>query len=197
MALQQQTIDRMKLFVEKANKLASSRFVQYINDNNKGIHVFWQEGGQTSIDWDAPDEEAVAALVLTLRFFIQDNEPISLRSMQNILNDPEISYFWRGQYNVLRDKLNEYLQSPPRQMNVGWQGHIFTCWETVDIVVYGGLAHANQRKRRIFEELKTDQFFFPMFEFNFINTLNEIVNTVGYIAMLCERELKGENHFAE
>jgi len=194
MALQEQTVETMVLFIEKANKLTTSRFVQYINDNTKGIQVSWKRGGKPSVDWDAPDGEAVDALVLTLRFFIQANERTSLRSMQNILSDPAISQYWRGRYEKVRDQLNEFLDSSPRQMQVGNGGPAFTRRETMEIFVYGGLAHANQQKRRIFEELKKDPFRFPMFEYNFVDTLNEIVNAVGYLAGICDRELKGKHN---
>jgi len=63
----------LKLFNEKADKLRNSNFVKAAVENS-GVSLSWQEGEFFQITRTGPTEENVDAFVLTLRFFVQDND---------------------------------------------------------------------------------------------------------------------------
>lgn len=81
-------IKSLSLFNEKASKLSRLSFTKEIfkcstgvtikiNRKNDGFYELTQERR-------GPFEEAIDAFVLTIRFFIQDNESVSLRNIAKI-----------------------------------------------------------------------------------------------------------------
>jgi hypothetical protein len=69
---------------------SSSNFVKTAVENS-GVSVSWQEGESFQISRTGPTEENFEAFVLTLRFFVQDNEPSSFRNMSKLYTDTAIS----------------------------------------------------------------------------------------------------------
>src|SRR6266404_5800044 len=85
----------LNLFNEKADKLRNSNFVKAALENS-GASLSWQEGEQ--ITRTGPTEENIDAFVLTLRFFVQDNERSSFRNMSKFYTDKAISEEHRSEF---------------------------------------------------------------------------------------------------
>ena len=105
----------LKLFNEKAKELSNSRYVKFILKEKKISF----EVKSIGIKRIMPDEDAVKAAVLTLRFFIQDNEKCSFRNMEKVYSSLPISEELKRKYFDIRKKLNEYLDA---HTNVKFQG---------------------------------------------------------------------------
>jgi hypothetical protein len=176
-ALQKATKETFAIFIEKSTRLVSSRFVKHMLEGGGNLNVSMKSGENLKIIWDEPDQEAVDAFILTFRFFIQDNERTSLRSLQRLLDDAEVSPHWKAEYNRVRSELNESLDSTPEPIHIVWGGREYTRREVMYIFVFGGLAHANRQKRQIFEDWKTDPNFYSMYGYTFTNTLMEVLRS--------------------
>jgi hypothetical protein len=84
-------IEALELFNEKADKLLDSAFVGALVSGKTEATISGrrQENGSFEITpvLRGPSPEAVDAFVLTFRFFIQDNETTSLRSIATIYEE--------------------------------------------------------------------------------------------------------------
>ncbi len=99
------------------------------------------------------DQDEIDAFVLTFRMFTQDNDRISLRRLSDIYG----SSWVRGGnaqecFEDARNTLNNYLDSAATLM---FGNNQISVREIADIVIYGGLAHSNEQKSKIFEDWKS------------------------------------------
>lgn len=143
-------ISTLKLFNEKVGKLIDSRFVKHVQEN-KGMKVSIKSsvGEKVDISHNLPDQDAIDAFVLTIRFFIQDNESTSLRNMVKLYNEISVAPDIKADFNDVRDKLNSEL-SKKSMFNL--LGKDLTRGEIFDTFIYGGLAHAETRKKDDFDK---------------------------------------------
>lgn len=100
-----QTRHILQRFVDKAHKLNDSRFVHQLAAVGNSVRV-----GSGRVDHIRPDDEALAAFLLTFRFFIMQNEQTSFRSLSSLLDNPDISDAWKQQFAWARGELNRYWQ---------------------------------------------------------------------------------------
>ena len=191
--MREKTRDALSLFTEKSEKLLSLSFTKSVLAGETGVRVSGGTGKETEVERRGPSEEAIDAFILTFRFFIQDNESTSFRSLHDtVLDDPGLSDGWKQEFLRVRTELNHYLDGP-LGMNLIWNGKPVSCRrEVLDVFVYGGLAHANARKRKIFEKWKSNPVFFALLQFELVNTLFEALRAIAYISRLCKQELEGE-----
>lgn len=94
------------------------------------------------------DQDEIDALVLTLRLFTQDNDRISLRSLSRIY----ASEWLQGGnaqecFEGARKQLNDHLDSAA---TVIFGDKVVSIRFIADVVIYGGLAHTNEKKSKIF-----------------------------------------------
>ncbi len=98
------------------------------------------------------DQDEIDAFVLTFRMFTQDNDRISLRRLSEIY---ACSWMRSGNaqecFEDARHTLNNHLDSAATLMLGNDQ---ISVRQIADIVIYGGLAHSNEQKSRIFEGWK-------------------------------------------
>jgi hypothetical protein len=94
------------------------------------------------------DQEEIEAFVLTFRLFTQDNDRISLRSLSRIY----ASEWWQAGnaqecFEGARKQLNDHLDSAA---TVIFGDTSVSVRFIADVVIYGGLAHTNEEKSKIF-----------------------------------------------
>jgi hypothetical protein len=108
--MRDETGQALALFVEKANRLLSGRFVQYIQEHGgPSYKISFERGKDTEVEIKAPDQEAIDAFILTFRFFIQKNERISFRGLTKVLDDDGLSDEWKqgfSQYSEIQRQQN-------------------------------------------------------------------------------------------
>jgi hypothetical protein len=76
----EEIVSTLKFFNEKADKLRNSNFVKNAVADS-GINLSWSEGQPAEVLRRGPNQENIDAFVLTLRFFLQDNERSSFRNL--------------------------------------------------------------------------------------------------------------------
>ncbi len=184
-------ISILKLFNEKVDKLINSRFVRHIQEN-KGLKVSIKSsvGEKVGISHNLPDQDAIDAFILTVRFFIQNNEPTSLCNMAKLYSNVSVSSSIRNDYTWVRNKLNSEL-SKKSMFNLN--GKELTRGEIFDTVIYGGLAHAQKDKKEDFDKwMKFEPLAaFIIAEFN--NVLIYFLDCIAYARKVNLRALEELN----
>lgn len=157
--------ETLRLFNEKVERLLSLSFFAKALDSG-AIVEFTRNGGWDTV-FVGPDEESIEALVLTLRLFMQDNEPISLRNMRSLYAAHLPEGLGRDFVDHCR-RFNVSLDSA--SMLSIEEGRQLTYRDILEIFVYGTYAHTNPQRRRTFEGLRTTTFF-PIFQQTLVTTI--------------------------
>jgi len=162
--------------------------------------------GSVTIEHEHPDDDATDALILTFRFFIQENESPSFRWLaKNVMDDDDLSDEWKEDFTRVRDEFNAFLDTgsgyhetvvdpsappdPEKGQIVG--EYDWTHRQIMEVFIYGGMAHANPTKRATYERWKSNSI--PMAFALFVNIFDHVILTgLNAIAIVCditEREL--------
>lgn len=141
-------VEILRLFNEKADDLKRSRYFKSILENGPGFSIVFEPKGNTTVTVRGPDDDAIKAFVLTFRFFIQDNERCSIRNIANIYEGLDIPTELINDFKSNRDGINSFLSNRSmlklKNENVEFR-------KILDVFFYGGLAHANEEKKRLFD----------------------------------------------
>lgn len=188
MKLKQTTHETLVLFIEKAQKLSELSFTKSIKD--AGLSYSWRaESGNIIFEQRGPSDESIDAFVLTLRLFLQDKDRISFRCMSKLVNNPDLSANWKERFEEARSRLNKFLDSPPNPVIEDGNCCILRRF-ILDVVLYGGLAHADKDKKRVFDNWKANEFLFPFIHHEFIAMVLVIFASIDHVAYWTAKELE-------
>jgi hypothetical protein len=181
----------LRLFNEKAEKLARLSFIGKLGQANAGVTITFKhpKGDTPTVTQErrGPDEEAIDAFVLTFRYFIQDNEQTSFRNMEQHYRAAPLDSELQKQFVDLRKEINEYLDE---KLNINYNNEELTRRRVMDVCVYGGFSHANEDKRRLYKTWMSDRFIGKLIEHEFVSTLGNIHHAIAIIKNLNEQALK-------
>ncbi len=184
--MREETAIILRRVVEKADVLRKSRFVAQLV--KPGYKIEFVEAG-TRVT--RPDDEARDAFVLTLRFFLLQNEPTSLRALARLLDDPEVSEDWKRAFTLGRSAINEYLATAYGEYEYEGAKHRFSNRMILETFLNGGLVHANDPEAVArYEEWLRQGGIFEMLEFWFISTVQTLLRVIWYLSNICSLELK-------
>lgn len=146
-------IRRLRLFNDKVEKLRRSRFVAYVHEVGRSsikLSAKRREAGdfEMTLEREGPDEEMIDAVVLTLRMFIQKNDPISLPKMAKVYDTLPVSQSLKERFHAERKAINDLLDSAT---HFSYNEANITNREIFYIFVYGELSHMEDAKRQVFE----------------------------------------------
>ena len=138
------------LFNEKVEDLRRSRYFQSILKESSGFNFAFESDDKWSLTIKGPDDDAIKAFVLTFRYFIQDNERCSINNIAKIYNDePYIPNEIKTEFNNGRKVMKQFLDSFSI-LQINKEGIQFK--KILDVFFYGGLAHANEQKKELFDK---------------------------------------------
>jgi hypothetical protein len=147
-------IHSLKLFDEKADKLERLSFVETVFKYTSGvsIKINKREDGLYDLiqERTGPLDEAIDAFVLTFRFFIQDNEPISFRNLADLYERAPIDKRLKDDFSSLREQINSYLDSNSA-LRITINEETLTHRKILETIIYGGLSHANFEKKKKYD----------------------------------------------
>jgi len=132
------------------------------------------------------DEDEVDSFVLTYRMFTQRNDRISLPSLAAIYQNGWIPDEARERFNDARSQLNQYLDSAATA-RMGVQD--IPIRSLLNVVIYGGLAHTNKDKHRIYRAWMQDSGMSGFLWAEFLAALKEMMRYFGYFKKLNEAVL--------
>lgn len=170
----------LERFNEKVDRLRQRGFAD--ESKGGGAIVEWKRG----IGWDGfhigPSEKTVEATVLTLRFFIQDNESTSLSNMNRLYSELNIEPKLSAQFCEIRDQINAYLDSPSN-LSISEEG-MMTHRQILELFIYGDLAHSKDATIEANYRSISRTAFFPLFQDDFTKTLLLLLSGLHEIQMI-------------
>jgi len=154
-------LDILRQFNRKVERLERSGFCRrYENElpnvvarfeevkfRKTGAATFEMLGRLNSVLEDFNQDE-IDAFVLTYRIFTQSNDLLSIPSLARIYASAWMPRDATECFQGARDQLNEYLDG---DATILFGERSISIRQLVDVVIYGGLAHTNPEKSRIFE----------------------------------------------
>lgn len=146
--------ETLDLFEEKFNRLESSSLIHYMNHPGWRFSFDFKTNAPNS-DSNFPDLEYIESYILNLRFFFQDNEPISIHNFSKFYNkycqDKEVV----NKFLELRDILNSELdKSWPFLIN----GQKLTFRDIFNGFIYTKIAHSKIGGHEVFQNLTKQSF---------------------------------------
>lgn len=178
-------VRKLNLFNSKVNELLNSSFLK---KGETGFHISWKrgEGFETVLKYAGDD--ALRSFVLTIRFFVQNNDDISLQKIKEIYDELEDKI--KREYNYLRDSLNDYLDS---NTHIIYNGEKLTRKKVFKTFLYGHLAHLNKEKRRLYANWKKIPPLFVSIKNQFLIILYDFLNVLYQIKLLNEKVISDIN----
>lgn len=171
----------LHLFNEKADKLKRCSFTRLVFEQDSGVSFSAKLNEEIKIERLGPGEEAIDAFALTFRFFIQDNEKSSFRNLDTIYNDLPITQLQKDLFRNARKELNSFLDSSS-MFNLN--NEILSNRHILEVFMYGGLSHANEKKKIIFDSWIVNPFLSQYLQNEFVFILANVMNVITYIQSL-------------
>ena len=168
-------IETLRLFNEKADKLENLSFTRGLEET--GVTISYEQGKPLQVGRYGPNDESIDAFVLTIRFFIQDNESTSLRNIAHLYSRLPVDPGLVERFVDARTKTNSDLHQAT-SLNVD---RVDLTYQTIfDVFLWGGLAHANFGKKAIYDSWAEDPAFFLLLQDKFIQALRIILNMIFF-----------------
>ncbi len=177
-------IETLDVFIESADELGKSSFLKQASDGGISTSIFSSDGRILAFDRLGPDHEAVRALLLTIRFFRQNNET-SISNIAAMLSSLPVAEELRSQFTTSREHFNAYLDGPPAitfPEGIGAE----TNRAIFDTFLYGRFAHANRDKRRRVKKWERQPYFDDL-RATFDRVLVEFVKAVWIMSKTCQQ----------
>jgi len=176
----------LTLFEEKAGYLLElSATKELLKAQRSNLHFDCETGWTSS--YHGPGGEAVDAFALTLRLFVQQREPISIRRMKALYPTLEVPEAIRLEFLEACERLNAYVDSATG-LSIE-EGKQLSNREISEIFLFGNLAHVeNRQKRETFEALRGGPFF-SAFQIHFGMVLRAFVVAIGVLRNINRRAL--------
>jgi hypothetical protein len=174
----QGAIETLEYFNEQVGRLAALSFTKYLTEHSISTPNLL-EGQDFSIDSAEPNLEATEAFVLTLRFFVQDNEPISIRNIARLYESLPVSDEIKALVQEVRSNLLHRLES---FTPLALEGQRLRYSEIFDTLLNGWLAHGRDKaKREKATRWKAHPRRFAYVRALFIMTLMDYVETLYWL----------------
>lgn len=136
--------DILILYNEKIDKLMNSRFVKFLTSNDLKFSINYTPENEVTVSSNFADQDALDAFGVTIRFFNQNNEPISVCNMSKIYH--ESGFFsdeLKKDFDFARTHLNKNLD---KDSNIITASGALKNRDIFDIVLYGGIVHSTRRE---------------------------------------------------
>lgn len=178
-------LQTLRLFNDKVQKLNDLHYAQASSNSRVTISCEIQEDGT----WrgvcarTGPPSALVDAFVLSLRFFIQNNERTSLVNMADLYARTPLDAQLKARFISARKAFNSFLDAP-NNLNLIVDGSPLSHREIMDVFVYGDLAHANSEKHQRFQRWMSFPPNAALLQNCFDQTLAAMLQALNFIADL-------------
>jgi hypothetical protein len=183
-------LDLLRAFCRRVDRLEQSGFSKRFETdvprviatmNEPSFHR--EEGPRFSIvarveSWvEDFSQDEIDAFVLSYRVFTQDNDRLSIRNLSRIFANDWMHPHARECFEDARAQLNGHLDNAS---TIAFpEGHI-SVRALVDMIIYGGLAHSNEEKAKIFDSWEHSGIRGFMWA-EFMAYAHEVVDTLKYM----------------
>lgn len=213
--LKVETIDTLKLYVDKNDEAQSLVLTKLLATNVFGQSISFDQRGQpTKVENSVEiDREYLKSLATTIRIFTLKNDRLTFDELGKI-TDPALTHFWHDEIDKCAkaySKLRSGYPLIPKKVEAGelvlpfqrpsGTGAIrvvvdektLTNGQIFDTFIYGDLVHVNRGgKRERFESWKQNPHILQMLQDDFVTILIQILCLIGPTAWACKAELIAE-----
>lgn len=142
--LKEGTRRALLLYTKRAEALRQTTLAQQIDEQGKvTLHLRFHRDEGPSGEHSGPDLEAITVVAARVRQFIQRGEPISFARMAQVLEDPDVSSYWKEQFREVREAVNAALDDALPYIE---NGETLTRRQLLDIFLNGELFHTEEGK---------------------------------------------------
>ena len=186
----EEDINALKLFNEKAEKLKNLSFTKTVLvEQRSSVSISARVGEPVNVKRKGPDEESIDAFVLTFRFFIQNNEKSSFGNLEEIYENLPIPQEKKDLFRSARKQVNEFLDSDSIvQFKINNKS--LSRRHILDIFIYGGLSHANERKKKEYDMWMSNSVLKPLIENEFVYILGKLLRYILDVKSLNDEVIK-------
>ncbi len=140
-------------------------------------------------------DESIDAFLLSLRFFLQDNESSSFRNLAKHYNLLPLPQELRDQYHRIRERLNGFLDAPGAiGMVKKGEPAALSRRSILEAYLWGDLAHRSHPKsashRELRDWLKQDPMFEALGRMQLVVLLGDLAEIIGLAKDLNVKSLK-------
>lgn len=174
-----EAISRLKIFNENVETLDTYSLTR---SKQNSVTISAKKGGPVNVIRRGPDEESISAAVLLARCLIQNNDT-SIGTLARIYGDKSlpISQRHRGEFQFLRDGLNNYLDTvTPFQYNLVK----YTNRDILNIFTYGQYAHKKGNHREIHQRWRRIIPLYRLVQSNYIEILQILIGVATGISKI-------------
>jgi hypothetical protein len=133
---------RLLLFNQKVELLTQRSFFRQLVAEHANVNLKWDKEGGWRSSFTGPNDESIEAAVLTIRQFMQNNDPISIGNVADVYAKSLLPQPIKNEFEMVRGWLNEYLDRPS---NISVEeSRRLTNRELLHTFVYGGLGHSSE-----------------------------------------------------
>jgi len=174
-------LERLELFNEKAEIIKNCKFTKFISRQRAGVTVSKTNGKPVKIKMIEPDIDSLHALILNLRFFIQERDKSDIENISKAYKVLPISKREKDSFIKAKNKLDNFLDS---KINFKFNGENPTYKYVFDNFIYGSIAHANIDKKKIVDYWKSEELIYPFLKTSFIAITIKYIEFIEYIQKL-------------
>lgn len=172
-------LPELELFIEKANKLENSGFVNKIKEEfTLDVSIDLSREDPLKIRSIRPNQENIDAFILTFRFFIQDNEATSIRNLQKFFDSEFVTNEEKNRFNAVRKNLNSFLSE---STNLIFKDENISNYMLMDTFIYGDLSHAKKPKKDKFNLWMSRGYAQEFFWHKFLIIIFSVLQSIQYI----------------
>jgi hypothetical protein len=186
---QEEAVEILNLFIEKANKLRFSTLVKTLI-SNQGSRIRLKgnmEARELSIEYIEMDADQIDAFLLTMRLFIQDNERISISNIAKLIKSLRVSDIPGERFAKQRAFLNKFFDG---KSLLSINGDRPTYREIMETVLYSSYAHLNREKYKRYKSWTKNPIATAMIHFEFIGILQEFITALRVLENNCRQIVK-------
>ena len=176
---------RLQAFAARVDEIETYTIFEK-RDNIAGLRAH-EVDGQWVIDFYGPSSEQLAAVLLHLRLFVQSDD-ISIRRMEALYDDPDVSEAWKTEHRRWRAELNARLE---RVAAEGDARGVLTHRQVLHMFLFGRLGHFIERDEayRLYDTWVTDETSHALLLDTFHEAVIWILATIHNIGAASREEL--------
>lgn len=167
-------VQTLRAFNSKVARLERTSFKAWLESAALGWS-FRKAGSDWYVEWDQLDEESTDAFLLTLRFFVQDRDGISLGKIAELYESLPVEENLRKSVRDMRERLKEYLESNSGLIS---GDHIYSRYEVFGMFLWGDRAHLNPAYRTRIEPWLNNVALRALLETEFARIVRELLRCI-------------------
>jgi hypothetical protein len=167
----------LEFYNEKAEKLLNLSFTESVSKRKTRLSISATRNSDgilvSTSERKGPPSESIDAFVLTFRFFIQNNEKCSIGKMAELYSSSNIEMNFKEEFLEIRTLTNDFLDTVP-DLHIAIDDRLMTRREIVEMVIYGDLSHANDKKRAIHQSWTRSEISRDILNYAFVFILSRL-----------------------